>query len=117
MTIDTLILQYMQVGLLDDITASNLLGRSNADELAIAVRDFAKQKLEMRRMQAEQAKQEQQNQIQQGQEQGRLAAEKERGDKAEANYQRKDAQQHDLDKILLKGNLDNQNKKQQVAQK
>ena len=108
MATDQLILQYMQMQLLDDISAANLLGRANADELAIAVRDFAKQKLEMRRMQAQQAQAQAQQQAQEGQQQGQMAAAKEQKDKAESNYQRKDAQQHELDKITLKGAMDNQ---------
>jgi hypothetical protein len=117
MATDQLIMQYMQLQLLDDISAANLIGRANADELAIAVRDFAKQKLEMRRMQAEQQQKQAQQQAQQDEQQGKLAAAKEQGDKADAQYQDNKNKQHDLDKVVLKGNIDNQKQKQQVAQK
>jgi hypothetical protein len=117
MATDQLIMQYMQLQLLDDISAANLIGRANADELAIAVRDFAKQKLELRRMQAEQAKQQQQQQAQQDQQQGQMAAQKEQQDKQEANYQKKDDQSHEADMVLLKGNIANQGKQKSVAQK
>jgi hypothetical protein len=116
MATDQLIMQYMQLQLLDDISAANLIGRANADELAIAVRDFAKQKLEMRRMQAEQAQKQQQAQAQQDQQQGQMAAKKEQQDKQDAQYQDNKNKQHDTDMALLKGNIANQ-KQQQVAQK
>jgi hypothetical protein len=68
-------------------------------------------------MQAEQQQKQAQQQAQQDEQQGKLAAAKEQGDKADAQHQDNKNKQHDLDKVVLKGNIDNQKQKQQVAQK
>lgn len=103
---DTLILQYVQFGLLSDIMAANLIGRGNAEELAMAVRDYAKQKLEMQRMAAQQ-QQAAIAQQQQGMQEGQMAAAKEQKDKTDVMMNKKDDQQHQMDMVILQKSLEN----------
>ncbi len=105
LSIDTLIIQYIQYGLLDDISAANLIGRANADDLAMAVRDYAKQKLEMKRMLAQQQKQaaNTQGQVMADQERKVLALQEKA--KTDARYQDDKDKNHEMDKIVLEHSL------------
>jgi len=67
--VDQMVLQIMQMQLLDQSTASALLGRANSDDMWQAVREFAKLKDEMAKQQQQQAQQEQQQLKQAQQEQ------------------------------------------------
>ena len=120
MAIDAAIISYYQLQLLNDIDVANLTGRANYDDLYAALRDRAKAKIEIQRMASEQARAVQEQQAIQLQQQGQMIAAKEQKDKTEGVINKKDDQQHELDKILLQKGIDAQaqqnNKTQQVAQ-
>lgn len=48
---NNMLLQYIQLGLVDDIRAADLINRATPDQVAKAVREYAKEKIEMRRQQ------------------------------------------------------------------
>jgi hypothetical protein len=59
-----MLLQFLQLGILDQKRFSNLFGRSTPDEIATAVRENAKEKEEMARMQQKQQAQQEQAMMQ-----------------------------------------------------
>ena len=52
---DGMIMTYAQLGLLDEPRMTNLLGRAGVEDVYIAVREFSREKEEMKRMAAKQA--------------------------------------------------------------
>jgi len=57
---DSMILTYAQLGLLDENRVSNLLGRASAEDVYMALREFNREKQEMKRIAAKQAEAQQQ---------------------------------------------------------
>ena len=57
---DSMILTYAQLGLLDENRVSNLLGRASAEDVYMALREFNREKQEMKRIATKQAEAQQQ---------------------------------------------------------
>lgn len=98
-----MLLQFLQLGIIDQKRFANLFGRSTPDEIATAVRENAKEKEELQRMQEKQAAQQQEQlaaeqQGMQSQQEYMMAEQQARQDVAEI-----DKKNHELKKEWIKG--------------
>lgn len=99
-----MLLMLFQMQLIDDKRVSNLYGRSTPDQVASAMRSYAKEKEELMRMQQKQAaaqQQEQQAQMQQqeGMVQHLMAEQEARTDVRDAEARRSDLQKESIKQI------------------
>ncbi|MDD4984152.1 MAG: hypothetical protein PHH82_04940 [Candidatus ainarchaeum sp.] len=107
--VDAKILQYFQLGLLDDTKTANLLHRASEDELAEALRQFGKEKIILRKktneMQQQMSMAQQQQEMQYRQNvnalQDKMHTEKIMTQKEEGAADR----EHDIDMLVLQNQL------------
>ena len=96
------LLQFKQLMMLDDERIANLWGRSNPDEVAAALRSYAREKKETQRMaQKDQAAQQEQL-MQQAQQEQQMQAQQQHEAIARDDIKTLDAQKTELQKETLK---------------
>jgi len=114
--VDSTALQLYQIQLLDKPRLANLMGRGTEDDLWIAMREFVKESEEMQRKLAEQQKKQEAMALmmgeQQQQQQQDTMQQQQLGQAEEKALDRK----HDLTKVALKGEIDNNNNDRQLTQ-
>lgn len=99
---NALIFQLVQFNMLDDVRAANLYGRADANLVAKAMREYAREKQQQRNMQAQA-----QPQVQQQQQQAMVAAAAEQQAAADAQVEEQGVDkamelEHDMNKTILK---------------
>ena len=109
---DAMLLQYAQAGLLTDVDVANLTGRATMEQVYAALRDAAKTRIEMKRMQAEQAQQQQQQLQAQQQQAGQQAQQQQQDAKNYDMFKDQNDKSHEADMKILDHHLQQQGQNQ-----
>jgi len=109
---DQMLNVFLQSGMIDEDIFANLFGRSTPTDVAMALREAAGERRELKRQEAKQAEADKQNNITEAQ---RIEARNNyiiQKEKNERSIDKLDDQQHELNKIALQGEIDNMNNRQ-----
>ena len=102
-----MLLALRSQGLLDDIYVSNLFGRATPQEVANAIRQYAKDKIEMGRMAQEQQQQQAMQQAEAAQAMMQMQKDQVQDQQQYEDYQRKQKQIDKLEQIQTKAAVNN----------
>lgn len=106
--VDQMLVAYMQMGLLSDIYVANLIGRATEEDMYSAIRQFAKEKLQMQKMASKQQQQQLQQQAQMQQQAMAQQQKQSEDDKLQEAVEKEKDRQSGIHKQIIKttGDLD-----------
>ncbi len=112
---DQLLNVFLQSGLIDEIVYSNLFSRSTPSQVAMALREQASKKIELRRQQAKQSQKDQQIQQQELARQDAVQQQALNDERNSRSIERLEDQNNKLEQIALKSELDSLNKQNNAS--
>jgi hypothetical protein len=102
-----LLFTLVQAGMIDDIRFSNLFGRANSEQIARALREFAREKLQAKSAQDKATAQQGQMAQEQNQQMADAAIQQQQEQGAAEQVDGQLAHERELEKIALKGEVSN----------
>ena len=109
---DQMLQVFLQSGMIDEDRFADMFGRSTPTDVAMALREVAGERRELKRQQAKQAEADKQNAISEAQQIEARNAQIIQQEKNERAIDKLDDQQHELNKIALEGEIQNINSRQ-----